>query len=106
MRTYSELRALVDSDPFPGMTHGPNTYLTATFIKGAGEVPDVLPRHLDLGTKIVRYDAAARAVLAITDNTEPTRGRGFMDWLQWSYGRGITTRSWLTVQRIVRKIEG
>jgi uncharacterized protein (DUF1697 family) len=106
VRTPSELRGLVASDPFPGMTHGPRTYLTATFIKDAERVQDLVPRRLDAGTTIVRYDAAARAVLAITDNSKPERARGLMLWLEGSYGGGITTRSWPTVQRIVSKLEG
>ncbi len=106
VRTYSELRGLVDSDPFPGVTHSSNTYLTATFIKDPRGVPDVLPGQLHPGgTAIVRYDAGARAVLAVTDNSEPNTAGGFMVWLERSYGKGITTRSWLTVQRIVRKLE-
>lgn len=105
VRSHSELRALVDSNPFPGVTHDSKTYLTATFIKDPAP-PDVIPGLLDKGTSIVRYDAAARAVLAITDNSEPTRARSFMLWLEGSYGKGITTRSWVTVQRIVRKLEG
>ena len=60
---------------------------------------------MDEGTTIVRYDAAARAVLAITDNREPNRARSFMLWLEASYGKGITTRSWLTVQKINRTLE-
>lgn len=106
LRTNPELRALVDSDPFAHLTHGPTTYLTATFIKDASRAPDIVPGQLNPGTQIVRYDPAARALLAITDNSEPSRSPGFMLWLEGCYGKGITTRSWLTVQRIVRKIEG
>jgi uncharacterized protein (DUF1697 family) len=106
LRTSSELRALVDSDPFPGVTHTSGTYLTATFVKDSGRVPTPLPGQLDPGTRIVRYDRAARAVLAVTDNSEPNRARGYMVWLDQSFGKGITTRSWLTVQRIVRRLEG
>ena len=29
-----------------------------------------------------------------------------MTWLEKVYGKDITTRSWLTVQRVVRKLEG
>jgi uncharacterized protein (DUF1697 family) len=104
LRTQSELRALVDSDPFPGLTHAPETYLTATFVKHP-DPAGLVPGLLDPGTRVVRYDAAARAVLAITDNTEPSRARGFMAWLEKSYGNDITTRSWLTVQRLVRTLE-
>ncbi len=105
VRTYPELRAMVDSDPFPGERHGSDTYLTATFIKDPVGVPTVVPGQLDPGTRIVRYDKVARAVLAITDNREPNRARGFMLWLDRSYGKDITTRSWRTVQRIVSKLE-
>ena len=105
LRTRSELRALLDSEPFPGLTHGPGTYLTATFLRDAATGPDVRPQHPDPRTRIVRYDPAARVVLAIIDNSDPGKTPGFMSWLEKSYGRDITTRTWLTVQRIVRKLE-
>jgi len=104
LRSDTELRALVYSDPFPGATHDSRTYLTATFVKHPSPTLVVLG-PMDEGTTIVRYDAAARAVLAITDNREPNRARSFMLWLEASYGKGITTRSWLTVQKINRTLE-
>jgi uncharacterized protein (DUF1697 family) len=104
LRSYSELRALVESDPFPGVTHHSTTYLTATFVKDPS-TPHVVAGQLDPGTTVVRYDPAARAILAITDNSQPDRARAFMLWLEESYGKGITTRSWLTVKRIVKKLE-
>ena len=106
VRELCELSALVDSDPFRGLTHGPESYLTVTFLKRPAHDPVALPAPSGNTIRSVRYDAAARAVLAITDNSEPERARGFMLWLEGSYGTGITTRSWLTVKRIVRKIEG
>ncbi len=106
IRAHSELRALLDSGPFPGLTHGPDTYLTATFLKDAATAPDVTPKHPDPRTQVVRYDRDARVVLAITDNSDPGKTPDFMSWLEKSYGRDITTRTWLTVQRIVKKLEG
>ena len=105
IREYSELRSLVDSDPFPGLTHERRTYLTATFLKDAQRSPDVMTEQPDRSTRVVRYDRAARAVLAVTDNSDPGAASGFMSWLERSCGKDITTRSWLTVQRIVRKLE-
>jgi uncharacterized protein (DUF1697 family) len=105
IRAHSELRGLLDSEPFPGLTHGRGTYLTATFLKDVATAPDVIPEQLDPGTQVVRYDRAARAVLAITDNSDPGTTPDFMSWLEKSYGRDITTRSWLTVQRVVKKLE-
>ncbi len=100
-----ELRALLDSEPFPGLTHERGTYLTATFLKDAATAPDVVPEHPDPRTRIVRYDKAARAVLAIVDNSDPGMTPDFMSWLEKCYGKDITTRSWLTVQRVVKKLE-
>lgn len=105
IRSRPELRALLDSDPFPGLTHGRGTYLTATFVKDAATVPDVITEQPDARHQVVRYDRAARAVLAITDNSDPGGTPDFMSWMEKVYGRDITTRSWLTVQRIVRKLE-
>lgn len=105
IRDLGELRALLDGDPFAGLTHGRGTYLTATFLK---DVPaaDVVPPEMPGGlTRIVRYDAGARAVLAVTDNSTPGSTPDFMAMLERTYGKTITTRSWLTVQRIVAKLE-
>lgn len=104
IRSHDELRRLVASDPFPGLTHGPDTYLTATFLKHPH--PDAaLPDSPDPTTTIVRYDRPARAVLAVTDNTVPGRTPTFMAWLEKTCGKAITTRSWLTVQRVVRRLD-
>lgn len=105
LRSHPELRALLDSDPFPGLTHGRGTYLTATFVKDPGTVPDVVPEQPDPLTRVIRFDPVARVVLAVTDNSDPGRTPDFMTWLERAYGRDITTRTWLTVQRIVRKLE-
>ena len=106
IRGSSQLRALVDSDPFPGLTHGRDTYLTATFLKHAAHASGRKPEQPDPLNRVVRYDTASRVVLAVTDNSDPGRASGFMAWLEKAYGRDITTRSWLTVQRIVRRFEG
>lgn len=105
LRTHGELRSLLDSDPFAGLTHGRGTYLTATFLKDSPE-PGVAPADLqDTLTRLVRYDPDARAVLAVTDNSNPGSTPDFMGRLERTYGKAITTRSWLTVQRIVGKLE-
>lgn len=106
IRSQAELRALVESDPFSVWTHGRGTYLTATFLKDAATAVDLTPADPALPTQIVRYDAAARAILAVTDNTAPGRTPDFMLWLEKQFGKGITTRAWPTIQRIVRKLEG
>ena len=105
IRAHAEMRSLVQSDPFPGLTHESRTYLTATFLKAAAALPNVLPSDPDRPTRVARYDAAARAVLAVTDNSDPREGSDFMRWLEKTYSKDITTRSWLTVQRVLTKLE-
>lgn len=102
IRSLPELEALLAADPFAGLTHGPGTYLTATFLKTplADETPEQ-PHPL---TRILGYDAPARAILAVTDNTTPGTTGNWMARLEKTHGAGITTRTWLTVQRIVAKL--
>jgi uncharacterized protein (DUF1697 family) len=105
VRDHRALRGLVDSDPFHGLTHGDDTYLIASFLKHPASAPGPIP-EMDPGTRLVRYDPASGAVLAVIDNTAPERAREFMKWLDASFGKDVTTRSWLTVHRVVRKLEG
>lgn len=105
IRSREELRALFDSDPFPGLTHARGTYLTVTFLKdrAAATAPDSLPAELATAVRIVGYDEAAAAVLAVIDNTASTTPN-HMAWLETVYGKDITTRTWLTVQKVLAKL--
>lgn len=105
IREHGELRALLDSDPFPGLTHGPGSYLTATFLKDGAAAPRELPDQPDPLTRVVGYDEAARVFLTVIDNSTPGRTPDFMSWLDRTYGKDITTRTWRTVQRVVRTLE-
>lgn len=105
VRSRAELAALLESDPFTGLIHGSGTYLTATFLKDAASGPVAFPTRPDPLTRIVGYDEPARAVLAVTDNSVPGQTPNFMAWLERTHGKGITTRTWLTVQRIVTKLD-
>jgi uncharacterized protein (DUF1697 family) len=108
VRSLPELRALVDSDPFDGLTHGPATYLTVTFVQDARAVSaaDVAPPPPTPPlVTMVRYDPAARAVLAVSDNRGPAGASPLMLSLERVYGTDVTTRSWLTVLRVVRALE-
>ncbi|MGA4508138.1 DUF1697 domain-containing protein [Propionibacteriaceae bacterium G1746] len=106
VRSLGELRALLDSDPFPGLTHGRGSYLVVTFLKDGAAPPTDLPDDPNPLVRVVGFDKAARAFLAVIDNSEPGQTPDFMRWLDQTYGKDITTRTWLTVQRIVKKLEG
>ncbi|MGX1807405.1 DUF1697 domain-containing protein [Nocardia sp. NPDC055321] len=105
IRSREQLRELVDTDPFPGLTHCRETYLTVTFVKDPEAGPPAQPSDtLAEAVTVVRYDRPAAAILTIVDNSDP-RTTTFMAWLEKTYGKDITTRTFLTVERTLKKLE-
>lgn len=104
LRSHDELLALMDSDPFPGLTHSRGTYLTATFVKDrSAAAPPAPPAALAPFVRVVRYDRPAAALLAVLDNSA-SGTPNHMSWLESIYGKDITTRTWLTVQKVLAKL--
>ncbi|MBB3663348.1 uncharacterized protein (DUF1697 family) [Prauserella sediminis] len=102
VRSRTELQALADGEPFGDLEHTRETYLTATFLKSPLDpVPTSFPETGDPTVRMVGYDTAARAVLAVSDNTSSPF---FMTWLERQFGKDITTRTWLTVHRILKRM--
>jgi len=102
VRDYQTLRDLLDRDPFDGLVHERGSYLTVTFFKNAIADPEpAIPA--DPLTRVIGYDEPSRALLTVIDNTPKTPD--FMSWLDKTYGKDITTRTWLTVQKVVKKME-
>lgn len=105
IRSLEELRGLLERDPFDGLEHGRGTYLVTTFLKDGAPAPTEIPDDPDPRVRVVGFDEEARAFLAVIDNGDPGKTPDVMRWLDRTYGKDITTRTWLTVQRIVRKLE-
>lgn len=104
IRGLSELSALVDSHPFRGLTHGPESSLTVTFLRRPAADPVELPATVGHAVRTVQYDVATRAFLAVVDNTDPAGAARYLTWVERTNGKEITTRSWLTVRRIVDRL--
>ncbi len=102
VRSQMELEALEDLLPFGDLTHGNSTYLLATFAKTRLSVPFDLPHQpTDEAFKVVA--AADRALFSVSDTTvRPTPD--VMRWLEREIGRDITSRTWLTVHRILKRM--
>ncbi|WP_067569614.1 DUF1697 domain-containing protein [Nocardia acidivorans] len=104
IRTREQLRALVDTDPFPDLTHGRETYLTVTFLKDpAAGAPGALDETTGKAVRLVGYDEPCAAVLSVIDNTDPST-TNYMAWIEKAYGKEITTRTFLTVQKTLKKL--
>ena len=102
VRTRTELSALIDSDPFDGRGHSRETYLTATLFT---QLPQFSIKELPtlVGVDLVGYHLTAWCAVAVTDSTSVT-GSELMMWLERNFGKDITTRTWLTVHRIMAKL--
>lgn len=81
IRSHDELRALAKKDPFKGIADEKPNYLVVTFFKDrAKELCSVI----DLGKG---------------------NGSGFMADIEKKHGKLVTTRTWKTVHRILKKME-
>ncbi|MGW6421188.1 DUF1697 domain-containing protein [Nocardia sp. NPDC055053] len=104
IRSHSELREFLDRDPFEGLPHERGSYLTVTFFKNTMREADTKAFDDDPLTRVIGYDREARAFLTVIDNSTG-KTPDFMARLDKTYGKDITTRTWLTVQRVVKKME-
>lgn len=105
LRTREQVQALVDSDPFAGLTHGRGSYLTVTFLATpAAGPPGPPPAKFSGAVQVLGYDEPARAVLAVIDNSHAGSTPDVMGWLQSRYGADITTRTWLTVGKVLARL--
>lgn len=102
IRSQAELQALVDADPFPGITQGPKTYITVTFLKHPPtEVPKLPYKPESKGYEVFKlYDRAITATLDQTHEKTPN----LMGYLEKQFGKQITTRTWNTVSRLLKKL--
>lgn len=98
IRCQSELEALLAARPFGNRTHGQTTYLSVTFFADRMKKTELnLP-----GAEIVHLTTRE---LCMVTNTEKNPGSDVMRALQKAYGKHITTWTWRTVERILKKVK-
>lgn len=102
VRSQSELENLVDLAPFGDRTHGPETYLLATFSKEPLAIDFELPYRPPHQDHWV-VSSAERVIFTVTD-TASGGTPDVMSWLEKEFGRDISSRTWLTVQRVLKKM--
>lgn len=94
IRSQDQLQALSAIDPYRSLSHNSQSYLLVTFFK---ESPS--------NVKGKFYDnLGVNALCNIIDNSV-LQTSDFMPKLEKQYGKEITSRTWNTVQRILKKME-
>jgi uncharacterized protein (DUF1697 family) len=104
IRSRNQLQKLVDKKPFKKMVHSQESSLNVTFLKkqihsGKKKFPyKVRDRDYVL---LGMYDGAICSVIDLTSAKTPD----LMLWLEKTFGKEITTRTWKTVERILKAME-
>jgi uncharacterized protein (DUF1697 family) len=103
IRNRSQLQKLVDANPFQGMTHSQTSYLNVTFLKKKTRIEMKFPYEVKdrAYSMLGMYDGAICSVIDMTSSKTPD----LMVWLEKQFGKEITTRTWKTVERILKVME-
>lgn len=102
IRSQAQMQKLLAAQPFGNVGHSPHTYLLVTFFKHKPKLGFEIPHQPDGKTfRFVYY--ADKTLCSITETTTSSNDPG--GWIERQYGKEITSRTPLTVERIVRKME-
>lgn len=101
VRSESQLNGLVTKDIFKGYEHTKEINLAVTFLKRKPTATLSSMRMSEsTGYKILgMYDQAVFSVVDLTGTKTPL----IMSRLEKEFGKEITTRTWKTVERIIKK---
>jgi uncharacterized protein (DUF1697 family) len=104
IRTRQDLEALIDLGPFGDLAHSPKTYLLVTFAKHRLALDFEYP-YQPPGKAYQVVGSTSREIFSVTDTT-PGGTPDLMSWLDDRLGRQISSRTWLTVSRILNRMSG
>ncbi|HZA39251.1 MAG TPA: DUF1697 domain-containing protein [Actinomycetota bacterium] len=102
IRSKRQLQDLVDSQPFKGVDHSEKTHLDVTFLKRKSRLKLQVP-YASPGRDYTIVALDDRSVCSIVDLTS-ARTPDLMRWLEKQFGKEITTRTFKTVERILKKL--
>ncbi|MFO7447413.1 MAG: DUF1697 domain-containing protein [Ignavibacteriaceae bacterium] len=103
IRSYDDIQSLIKKDPFKGINDNAKSRLNVTFLKSIPPAGKKLHYNSPKGDyKIIDiYKGAIFSVVDLSGSKTPD----LMIWLEKQFGKEITTRTWKTVNRILKKME-
>lgn len=102
VRSQAQLTRLLEANPFDDLTHGRGTYLLVTFFKNQTKMPYKLP-YTPPDKPFSLVANIDQTLFTVTDNTQ-LKTPDLMTWLEKEFTKEITSRTWLTVHRILKKM--
>lgn len=101
IRTRADLEGLVSLAPFGDLEHNRETYLLVTFAKHPW--PEEADWSVPGGAGFEVAAVTDRELFTVTDVTTHS-SLDVMSWAESARGKQITSRTWLTVSRILKKM--
>ncbi len=94
IRSEAQLKALTALNPYKKLVHSRESYLLVTFFKKSPtDIADNFYKKLGVN-----------ALCSVIDTTT-SKTPDFMSKLERQYGKDITSRTWNTIQRVLKKME-
>lgn len=103
IRSQAELQKLANRKPFKDAEHSPKNYLLVTFFKHQTKIKFTFP-YQPPGREYHLIGKADRALFSIIDTTG-AKTPDLMSWLDRQFGKEISSRTWKTVQLILKKLD-
>lgn len=103
LRTRRALQRLVDADPFRNIKVTPRTRLFVTFLSEKPQTSLKIPYQSPDKSFRILCAVGADVCSVLTLGPQWARNLHQMDILEREFGKGITTRSWGTIQKCARR---
>lgn len=103
LRSLADLERLIAANPFGEREDVPASRLHVTFLKRDTDVELELPHHGPAGGYEI-LTIEDRAIFTVVNTTDGPRTSAMMRWLEQTFGKEITTRTWKTVHRIAKRM--
>lgn len=100
VRSLEELRALAASEPFGGIEATKDTRLFVTFLADNGKDRNRLTSAGQPGYRILSVTDGA--ICSVLEEQPGIGGAELMAAIEKAYGRDVTTRSWNTIEKILK----
>ena len=103
IRSHSHMKRLFADGPFGGIEDAPTSRLNVTFLKRKQATDLRFPFHAkEKGYSVLGMkDREVFSVIDLSGATSPD----VMAWLEKQFGKDITTRTWKTVEKILKKLD-
>lgn len=103
VRTRDDLQNIIKAHPFSSTPDVPASRLNVSFLKTFQKTMPEVPHKNDAGSyRVFRIDGRTLGVVVNTTQTSTTEA---MNWLEANFGKDITTRTWKTIHRILKKLD-